>query len=298
MADKLYLLNTMYLKPKFQTNQVTGKSVKVRDDALIMNIKNLNTNETTIKVIEKPKIDFYLTKDKDYKYPKLTIDEDKVEKITCPYTERELTQAKLLGIENLFFESCRQGYYAKKMFIQNFLYNSPRLYMADINIEDYYINLMFETYGRRNFYDHPVVKLGFSDIEVDQYDYKGEGVSGKNAVCPVNLITLVNSFRNDVYAFILENQQDNPDFYEIKNNEQAFIEEIEKEIDNPKYKNKYKYHLLYFETEVELIEAFFKLTHELKLDFIGWWNMNFDIPYLLGRLAFHERDINEIVCHT
>ena len=41
----------------------------------------------------------------------------------------------------------------------------------------------------------------------------------------------------------------------------------------------------------------FQLIHKLKLDFIGIWNISFDIPYIYDRLKVLGIDPADVMCH-
>ena len=51
------------------------------------------------------------------------------------------------------------------------------------------------------------------------------------------------------------------------------------------------------DTEVDLIKWIFDRIHEHKPDFVTIWNIAFDIPYILDRLAFRGVDPKDVFCH-
>ena len=59
--DYLYFLNSLYCKGKW-TKNAEGKSVRLQNDFLQINVKHCDTNETELLFIEEPKIDFYVVK--------------------------------------------------------------------------------------------------------------------------------------------------------------------------------------------------------------------------------------------
>lgn len=55
------------------------------------------------------------------------------------------------------------------------------------------------------------------------------------------------------------------------------------------------YHLCH--DERELLIQLFQYIHSCKLDFLGIWNMGFDVPYLKQRAEFRQLDLAELWCH-
>ena len=61
--DYLYFLNSFYCKGRWGRDPTTNKSVRLQNDFMQVNIKHCDTNETELKFIEEPYIDFYVTND-------------------------------------------------------------------------------------------------------------------------------------------------------------------------------------------------------------------------------------------
>jgi hypothetical protein len=302
MGDKLYFLNSFYCPEKKGYNRDNGKYELLKEDFLMMTIKDCETNETYLKFIPSPSIDFYISKDPNIPYPRMSMKESELNKMTCLYRERPLHLARSLGLVKEYYEACRsktvyeEGKPVNKSFrnefIQLYLYNNPRLYLADIDLEDFAKNAYLEKYGRNIFKDFGQLKKSFMDIEVDQHDYTGPQCTGKTPFCPINLITYFFVPDNTLYYFILDNQPDNPILQSIKADPSEFIL-YSKELAHKEYIPILKF----YNNEIDLIKGFFYQLHQDKPDFCGIWNMNFDIPYIIGRLERLGFDPKDILCH-
>lgn len=303
--EQLYFLNSFYERPKFAKDPTTGKSTCIRKDFLMMCIKNCKTNETELKFMEEPLVDFYVTKDLDkYKYAMMSMPRDELRKVTCHYADKEKTMSYELGKQDQFYKACKEGRHfatddfgrtytidSKREFIQKELYNSPNIYMGDIDIEDYYKNLFMERKGRDIYHKHGCFKHGFLDIEADQYfDYWN--IDDYSA--PINSITYFFKPTNTLYTFELRNQPNNPDILWVENNLETFYNEF---VRPEAHDDTIIYVTNFYDTEVELLKAMWDTIHLTKPDFVGIWNMNFDIPYILHRMAILDMDILEVCCH-
>ena len=301
----LYFLNSFYQKPRFTRDPVTGKSKKVANDFIEICIKDCKTNETTIKFIENPKVDYYITKDRNkYTYPMMSIPRSEVIKVPCEYADRERSMATHLGIADKFYEACRTGNHfvtdeygnshkvdARREFVQKELYNSPNIYMGDIDVEDYFKNQFMEHHGRDVYHNHGCFKHGFLDIEADQF-YDHWNIDDFSA--PINSVTYFFKPNNTLYTFELRNQKNNPDLLWVENNLEQFYNEF---VRPEAHDNTILYVTNFYDTEVELLEAMWHTIHMTKPDFVGIWNMNFDIPYILNRMSILDMDIPNTCCH-
>ena len=63
----------------------------------------------------------------------------------------------------------------------------------------------------------------------------------------------------------------------------------------PQYNN-LKIDIKIWDTEVKLIEDIFTVTNEWKPDFLAIWNMNFDIPKILGKLKQYNVNPIDVIC--
>lgn len=63
--------------------------------------------------------------------------------------------------------------------------------------------------------------------------------------------------------------------------------------------NKYKWPVVFklFTEEMGLVRWLIQQVHLTKPDFVGIWKLDYDIPYIFERLAFHRQDPMELFCH-
>ena len=313
--DYQYFLNSFYCKGKWGKDPNNGKSIRLQNDFLQINIKHCDTNETELKFIEEPYIDFYVTNDADkYTYPQMSMDINELHKVRCKYNEKEKVMAQELGLLNEFYDAAKRGrefdfvrnQYVdhKRDFVQNFLMNSPRIYMGDIDLEDYYKNQFMEIHGRDVYHKHGCFKHAFMDIETDQL-YEDWNIGDFSS--PINSISYKFKPTNTEYLLVLRklpfnrasSYKDDAMKYEnaVREVEENFDKFVKEDIMIHAHDDNLKIIGLFFDTERELLEGFWKLIHKTKPDFCGIWNMNFDMPYILNRMTILEMDIMGTVCH-
>ena len=95
-----YLLQSIYLKPQWvpDLNAQPGQfgMKKIADDVLIEVIKDDETNTSSIKLIERPTIEFYTIIDENNcePYNEMYIDKSRVETHVVEYSKRDLEICK------------------------------------------------------------------------------------------------------------------------------------------------------------------------------------------------------------
>lgn len=182
---------------------------------------------------------------------------------------------------------------------------SPYVYGADLHIEVLLKNqyqAAFEASGLKP----SATTSGFFDIETNMFSEEKEP----------NVITVTHE--NQVYTAILEQ------FFVVKQPDGTFrrgdlnefiafatktldhhIEELVEQhmTKNPKSKlrakvaaNPFKYNFYVGKTVIDIIAWIFERIHENKTDFIGIWNLDFDIPTVLDTLKRHRVPYEDIFC--
>lgn len=288
----------------------------VSDAALFMNIKDNETGETEIKMIERPSIDFYIMKD-EFKcsYPQMAVPRDQLDVYNVEYSKREKEIAKVLGIENEYTSRKKQYNYDRGISLRNWvaenIYNNPDVYYGDMDIEDHYKTLFIEKYGNN------VAKLNKSFADIETLVAFSPDADQNNPTAPINLISYYDQRMNTMYAFVL-NVKEIPEIENVKNNLEDYINnEIEKMYDETfdemytffeKTKSKSGYvrpikrphintNIRFYNSEEILIIDFFNTVNNNKPDVCAWWNMNYDIKYIIGRCEILGIDYNELFCH-
>jgi DNA polymerase elongation subunit (family B) len=288
MGNKQFL-NSMYRPPKTAYNE-WGKRIEVSPEVLIFTLCDVQTNERELHILENPTIDFYIAKTPQ-PFPRISIHKDEVRKVTVPYKDRNKSMAASLNLSNEYYNSWKNN---SNFFFMNQLKKNPNLYAADTYIEDYYKTQVMLKYG--SVYA-PAYRKGYADIEVDLSNFKEDFAYPDVAPCPIYLITYIDRTSKEVFCFILYDERIKDDILNVVQHPNEFIE---KNLPPVILQEHFKYHFDVYETELGLLKAFFKTIHECKPDFVGFWNMPFDMPYILKRLELlgcSPEDIADICCH-
>jgi hypothetical protein len=169
------------------------------------------------------------------------------------------------------------------------LCNYPYIYGADISI-----NTLVRRQYNLNFEGEEFIPFtkGMLDIETSVIP----GSLGE-----INLITLTHE--NQIYVGIHEYY-----FYEvIKTKEHGTIKKkltidklkelVNEELKSSIEKYDLKIHYQICENEVDIVKWIFARLHENKTDFVGIWNLGFDIPQILKRLEINGESAEDIMCH-
>lgn len=284
------MLMTMYKRATYGNS--SGRFSLESPDAFIYTMKDLETKETELHVIPNPTISYYTSKT-PRSYHAFSMPVDELNKIVCRYSDREKDMCERLGLSDQFFNAKKLHTYRE---FKDKLMAHPDLYFADVDIEDYYKTMSLiknnEQFGKIGDF-----KLGFSDTEVDTS--KCDGFPNPQiAPVPIILITTVFQTEKVSITYILKDDRCFQDQLDVIQHPQEFIKEY---LDPKMLERGFTYRFKMYESELDMIKDYFHDVHEYKPDFIGWWNMNFDIQTILNRLknAFHlsKAEIANIICH-
>jgi DNA polymerase elongation subunit (family B) len=288
MGNKQFL-NSMYKRAKTIIDS-QGKRKEIAPDALIFTLKDIETNTTELCVLERPFIDFYIAT-APQPFHRVSIPKEIARKVTVPFANRDKEMAGALGLLQDYYNSWKNG--SNNQFTA-YLKKNPNLYAADTNIEDYYKTRAILKYGKVYAASY---KKGYADIEVDISNYTEDFAHPDTAPCVINLITYIDKTTKKVYCFILYDERVKDSIMHIIQDPNGFIERYTDDIIK---KENFIYYFNVYKTELELIKAFFTTIHECKPDFVGFWNMPFDMPTILNRLrrlGCSEDNIADICCH-
>lgn len=289
------LLNVIYHKPKKNPN--TGKYDKGSLDIIY---RDNISKEKKLEHINDPEYTFYVSKKEiDASHNRLFIEESKVDPMTVPYREIKKAIAEITGNLDYFYDNINNGNYREN----EKLFRHPKIFNADMNIEDYY-RFKFDMLYKNTPYN---LKNAFFDIEADISQMKGD--FPEPGECPVNAVTIVSEVDKNVYVLLLEDDPDdidyNPLIKEFKNEKDLTIQIkdfVRENVGGWKQEKRYgldeyNYKFLFYDEEIKLIHDIFNIINILKPDFALAWNMAFDLPYLLARIERLGYDPTEIVCH-
>lgn len=306
-GSDLTLMNTIYIKPKKKED---GKYT-----APIMNIlfKDNVTGIKHIKEIKNPTYKFYVANDNVYlDNPEFFISEDKVHPVEVPYSDLEKEIAKIIGMEDVYFDNIKCGNrYANKEF-----HTDKRIFHSDTDIQDHYRSRFDELYTNNI---NPITK-SYLDIEVDLCEVHHNSITGKTELrraiagdfpepgeVPINAVTYVSEQTKQVFTFLLRNKdnpliqkfEDNigPEMFERLRNLLKYT--VGGNMKMKKYKlDQYEFKMIFYDQdkEIDLIADIFKMVNTFQPDFLLVWNMAFDIPYIIERIKKLGYDPRDIMC--
>lgn len=289
-GDNISILNTIYIKP------MKNAEGKYDPDCLYIVFKDLNTGEKHMQEIMNPKYRYYIADSGDIPitYNRMYIEKEYVRPVECRYRDIKMSIAKETGNYDWFMDNIKSGNYKAN----DKLFTIPSVFMADMNIEDFYRFEFNRLYKNEPF---TPTKLYF-DIETDIIELKGD--FPEPGECPVNAITLVDDANHKVYTLLLENYK-NPLIDEFKKTKgltselKQFVQDRVGGWKNEKRfgLNDYEYKIVFFDEEINLIKACFDLINTIKPDFALAWNIAFDLPYLIARISVLGYNPADIICH-
>lgn len=252
-------------------------------DAYVAFFKNLATDETTFSVIDRPMCKIWVTKPefRNYTWKREWSPKEELDEYSCRYLYRGET------IWNALNTTPGQRWRPMGYVNLREQMSSPYVYGADIEygarIKAHYLKLN----GGRTPTEF---RTGFLDIETD--------VNGTEQII---LITFINGDGN-TYLGALQDFYGNHSLDEIQKMwdtkvEHDFYNALNKKTQEVYNKvPKLKLHLNIFEKEIDLIKWIFDCIHECRPDFVTIWNMDYDIPYILKRIAYRQADPCDILC--
>lgn len=320
MSENKSILKTVYLDPlwvrKDPSTMRPGEfQMEMRSDAaLFMCIKDNETGDTEIKMIERPKIKFYMAKEgHEQPYPKMAIDRNLVDEYSVEYSKRDKEISKIIGKAEEYDAAKRANYggmnrNSLREWVQKNIYNNPNIYQADMNIEDYYRTIFIEKYGN----NLPKLNRAFADIETLVY-YERDA-NQDNPIAQINMISYYDERKNTMYGFVLNIEAEGVD--EVRNDVKGYIddtvekmydetydemwsffEKTKKNFSRPVSRPQIQTDIRFYDDEELLIIDFFKTLNNNKPDVCAWWNMNYDIKYIIGRCKILGIDYSDLFCN-
>ena len=265
---------------------IHGEYVKLDGDkdAYVGFIKDTQTNEQGLMIVDNPEVSVYVTEPSKRNY---TAKREYAWKRDCIcYRTRYSRMANTLqrALDDPFGTS-RTSWKSNNFVNLRKVMSSPFVYGADIDIGVRIKHTLKKMNGGAmpTYYN-----VGSLDIETD--------VTGNNQVI---LITYIDG-SGKTYVGILKDFIGTHTVDEVQKLwtkvEKKFIESLNKKGKEcyEKYPLQVNYQIC--DNEVELIKWTFDRLHDCKPDFCVIWNMGYDIPYLLERLMFRGIPATDIFC--
>ena len=299
------LIDIQYIKPSRKTNNI---------DYLYVIWKDLRDGEKHLDIIPEPKVEIYFEKPeiRNHTYNKSYERIENLIKKTVKYKDIIFEIANDMGdigrakIQNCFATGNYQG-------LQE-MYMYPYVYGADYDVRSLYRYKWLHQMEN----DKPkILTKGFMDIEVDSLEAPG---MADPSYCPIDMVTVIDMNNKQSYTFALidvgckekdmskmsseqkEKELKRREMYANRIKTQDYYFENKEELINEAHKmfdESYpgmKYNVYFYRDEKKMLVHLFQLINKLKLDFLGVWNISFDIPFIMERLKMFNLDPAEVIC--
>ena len=290
-GSDITLLNATYVR------SVRSEGKLVSKDYILLIFRDNATGEKKAYTIHEPLYTFYKLKDGyNLEHNLFFIEKDKVEPVTCKYSDVLKVIAEITDNLDFFYDNIRN----KNRRLNEKLHMIPDIFLSDMDIENYYRFLFGLSYKNESY----ALNKAFLDIETDgRYALNDFPQMGE---VPINAVAYLDKGNNRVYQFLLNNPA-NPliEQYKLSYNNLAQMDKLKnfviKAVGGHKKAHKYgvdkfEYTLLFFDDELEMIKALFKLINKTIPDFLLIWNMAFDLNYIIQRIINLNADPLEIIC--
>lgn len=266
---------------------IHGEYVKIDNDkdAYVGFIKDTETNEQGMMIVDNPEVQVYVTEPskrnyhakREYAYKKDCI---------CYKTRYNRIGNCLWKAINDPFGSSRDSWKSPPGFVNpRKMMSNPYVYLADIDIGVRIKYALKKCNGGKmpTFYN-----VGSLDIETD--------VTGNNQVI---LATYIDG-SGETYVGILKDFFKNHTIDEVekmwKKVEQRYVAALNEDAVECYKQFPIKTNYFICETEVDLIKYIMGKIHSHRPDFCVIWNMGYDIPYLMDRLIFRGIKPTDVFC--
>ena len=251
-------------------------------DAAIAYVKHLQTGETRLQIIPEPTVEYWLElkgvrNGTGYKQKKEYKQEDKLEHYECKYNEL---------IPRLYKALTGHPMPSNSYGIRQKVLSSPYVYGADISP----VTRLKIEYRKHN----PVIlskfNIGILDIETSVLEQT------KNQIL---ILSYADVPSKSVFCYILQSWAETTESDLMKRTQKEYA--IFKENLNKKARDfwgddGYTVHYYLMENEKDLLVKSFEKIHECRPDFIGVWNIDFDIPHIVKRAALHGLTAEDLFC--
>lgn len=286
-------------------------------DCLYIIWKDLETNEKHVDTVMSPPMHVYFEKPeyRNHTYIKTEENKDKLTRKTVKYKDIIYEVAKEDGPEAMnYLNTCFQTRNYQGIDRINL---SPYAFGHDYDIRVFYRNLWMNNYDN----DRPKhLWKAFGDIEVDTLEATGSIAEiTEEANCPIDLVTIIDGESKTSYTFCLtgvackekdttnmtahelDQELERREMYKHRQKEQDYyrthIDELiakAHETFDENYPG-FEFKPYFYDDEKKMLVHIFQLIHMLNPDFLMFWNIAFDIPYMIARMRKLGLDPKEIM---
>ena len=302
------LIDIQYVRPGYNEN---GK----HPDYLYIIWKEISTGKKHLNIVPTPKVEIYFEKPqyRNFTYNKNYERLENLDKKIVPYKDITTYIAQDMGERGKqYLQDCyNTGNYSAIRMLNTY----PYVFGADYDVRVWYRFKWLQELDNSKI--KPITK-GFMDIEVDGLEAVGMPTPLEN---PIDLVTLIDTTTKQSYTFALigveciekdtsqmnekqvEREMKRRAMYNHRLKEQVYwsthideLKEKAKEMYAENYPG-YEFNFYFYKNERKMLVHLFQMINELKLDFIGIWNISFDIPYIIDRLSYLGLDPKQVMCH-
>lgn len=154
----------------------------------------------------------------------------------------------------------------------------------------------------------PYVKPVFSDIETDIINYRSDTIEEmvEHAVCPINAISVYYKHENDMHIYLMIpdgllcpeelGKKQVASYIKIRDNWDAFMKKVHDIFDKSFGVIDYQFHWYQRKDELKMLIDYFALINKRRPDFVGFWNMSFDMPYMMQRCKVLGANPADVIC--
>ena len=249
-------------------------------DAIVACVKNVETGNSELHIIKNPATQVYVIRDglRKFEHKREYAKISDCDMYITPYKNQYETLATALGIKN------NDPFFRKRA-----VEASPYAFTWDINP---LIRMKCE-YLEHTSKSATNLKIGMLDLETS--------VLGDEQILCASVCSWTD---REVQCFILNDQwlrlkeEKIDQLYDRAKEEHAkFVEGLNDKARKLWDQKPITPKFILCENEKELITKMFSYIHKCKFDFLGIWNMGFDVPYIKQRAEFRQMDLAELWCH-
>jgi len=241
---------------------------------MIMSVK-YDDNSKEIRIIEKPKFKYYLTKDNyKIKIPVKEIPANHTTVHVCEYDKLYVDIARNTGTIDIYNKLVANK---KRSGFKKVIADNPNIHGSDINIEDFY---------RKIFKNKYETSIDADLLNIMYYDIENEVVGKVDPIKAAGRINAISIHCNNKIVVLVLTYPDIEDSLRIATDVE-FRKSIEIEIfkREKKLTNIESVNILPFNSELKLLKKFFNIIHVNMFDYVVGWNSNdYDMPYILSRI--------------
>lgn len=265
------LTSTFYVHSCYISNERDDYVfVKEKDVTIESETNEIISSKNKFRIIASPKKRVWITKPQ-FRTHKGKKETEFVDRCDCYTVENRYVKeevCKILGIKAGPFTKARE------------IFNNPYIYGADLDMESL-VRLSYE----KNL-NHNSIEFAKGYLDIEQSVLGDKQINLITLVCDGHIYTgYLNSFMKKKVNGVM-----------VSANKEDVIRGTNEYIGDYIEKYKFELHIEGFDREIDLIRFVLDKVHQHQLDFVGIWNMTFDIPEIIKRIENYGLDPKDSFC--